>query len=67
MKWVWLAWAAGLGGRAAVDAGQERIEGVFVNLAADGALILRLEDGEQRAIYGGEVSFTEIGRLRSAP
>jgi BirA family transcriptional regulator, biotin operon repressor / biotin---[acetyl-CoA-carboxylase] ligase len=65
IRQCWLAQAAGLGGRARVDIGQGTTEGTFVNVAADGALILRLDDGEQRTIYGGEVTFVDIDRLRS--
>jgi BirA family biotin operon repressor/biotin-[acetyl-CoA-carboxylase] ligase len=64
IRQCWLAQAAGLGGRASVEGGQGRIAGTFVNLAADGALILRLDNGEQRAIYGGEVTFEEIEKSR---
>jgi BirA family biotin operon repressor/biotin-[acetyl-CoA-carboxylase] ligase len=64
IRQCWLAYAAGLGGRASVDTGQERIEGSFVNIAADGALILRLDNGEQRIVYGGEVTFEDIEKLR---
>ena len=64
IRQCWLAQAAGLGGRASIDTGQGVTHGTFVNLAADGALILRLDNGEQRAIYGGEVAFEEIEKSR---
>jgi BirA family biotin operon repressor/biotin-[acetyl-CoA-carboxylase] ligase len=64
IRQCWLAQSAGLGGRAAVDLGRERLEGTFVNVAADGALILRLDDGEQRSSHGGEVRLADIDRWR---
>ena len=67
IRQCWLAQAAGLGGRAAVGTGKDRLEGTFINLAADGALLLRLDAGEQRAIHGGEVSFADIENSRSRP
>jgi BirA family biotin operon repressor/biotin-[acetyl-CoA-carboxylase] ligase len=35
--------------------GHESPEGWFAGLADDGALLLRLDDGGQRAIHAGEV------------
>jgi BirA family biotin operon repressor/biotin-[acetyl-CoA-carboxylase] ligase len=35
--------------------GTEAPEGLFDGLAADGALLLRLDDGSVRAIHAGEV------------
>jgi BirA family transcriptional regulator, biotin operon repressor / biotin---[acetyl-CoA-carboxylase] ligase len=65
IRQCWLAQAAGLGGRAAVELGHDRLEGTFINIAADGALILRLDDGEQRSIHGGEVKLASIERWRT--
>lgn len=52
---AWLAQAAGLGGRIVARLGNESPEGWFAGLADDGALLLRLDDGGQRAIHAGEV------------
>lgn len=51
----WLARAAGKGGLLAARLGHETLTGRFDDLAADGALQLRLVDGSIRAIHAGEV------------
>lgn len=51
----WLAHAAGLGERIAARLGVETLEGRFEGLDADGALALRLDSGQLRAIHAGEV------------
>lgn len=51
----WLAHAAGVGDRIAARLGAETIEGRFEDLAPDGALALRLDDGRLRAVHAGEV------------
>ena len=51
----WLDRAAGKGGLLAARLGQETLTGHFDDLAADGALRLRLADGSVRAIHAGEV------------
>jgi BirA family biotin operon repressor/biotin-[acetyl-CoA-carboxylase] ligase len=52
---AWLARAAGMGARVVARLGTEAPEGVFDGLAEDGALLLRLHDGQVRAIHAGEV------------
>jgi BirA family biotin operon repressor/biotin-[acetyl-CoA-carboxylase] ligase len=52
---AWLARAAGVGRRVVARLGTEAPEGVFDGLAEDGALLLRLDDGQVRAIHAGEV------------
>jgi BirA family biotin operon repressor/biotin-[acetyl-CoA-carboxylase] ligase len=52
---AWLARAAGVGGRIAARLGVETLEGRFEGLEGDGALALRLDDGQLRAIHAGEV------------
>jgi len=52
---AWLAHAGGLGQRMVARLGTEAPEGRFDGLAADGALLLRLDDGSVRAIHAGEV------------
>ena len=51
----WLAAAAGVGDRVAARLGTETIEGRFEGLDPDGALTLRLDDGNLRSIHAGEV------------
>ncbi len=51
----WLAHAAGLGQGIIARLGDTTLEGVFENLAEDGALSLRQADGRLRAIHAGEV------------
>lgn len=51
----WLGRAAGRGGPLVARLGTETITGHFDDLAADGALQLRLCDGRIRAIHAGEV------------
>ncbi|MCA8901441.1 MAG: biotin--[acetyl-CoA-carboxylase] ligase [Hyphomonas sp.] len=51
----WLARAEGLGQTVRVVPGGEAIEGVFEDMAADGALILRLPDGSHQTIRAGDV------------
>ena len=51
----WLKRAAGRGGLLAARLGHETLTGRFDDLAADGALKLRLVDGSVRAIHAGEV------------
>lgn len=52
---AWLARAHGLGQRMVARLGTESPEGRFEGLADDGALLLRLDDGQVRAIHAGEV------------
>ena len=51
----WLARAAWLGETVAVSQGDERIEGCFAGLDADGALLLEPPGGPPRRIVSGEV------------
>lgn len=51
----WLNRAAGKGQLLAARLGQETVTGRFDDLAADGALQLRLGDGTVRAVHAGEV------------
>lgn len=55
IRTAWLARAAGLGQRMVARLGTEAPQGVFDGLADDGALLLRLDDGQLRAIHAGEV------------
>ncbi|GGE07842.1 biotin--[acetyl-CoA-carboxylase] ligase [Polymorphobacter glacialis] len=51
----WLARAAGVGDRITARLGTETLEGVFEGLEPDGALALRLDDGQLRPVHAGEV------------
>jgi BirA family biotin operon repressor/biotin-[acetyl-CoA-carboxylase] ligase len=51
----WLRHATGLGERVAARLGDDTLEGRFEGLDAEGALLLRLDDGHVRAIHAGEV------------
>ena len=51
----WLGHAAGVGERIAARLGAETLEGYFEGLEPDGALALRLDDGQLRAVHAGEV------------
>ena len=56
----WLDYAEGRGGEVSVRVGEAFEQGVFEDLEPDGALRLRLPDGQVRIIRAGEVSL--IGR-----
>lgn len=51
----WLARAEALGESVQVRSGDAAIEGIFEDIEADGALLLRLPDGSRRSIRAGEV------------
>ncbi len=51
----WLTRAAGLGRQLSVAIGSEQVSGTFEDLGHDGSLLLRLANGEIRAIHSGEV------------
>ncbi|MBI2719536.1 MAG: biotin--[acetyl-CoA-carboxylase] ligase [Rhizobiales bacterium] len=57
----WLERAVGLGGLARSG----EIEGRFVGLAADGALMLELPGGHRRLVHAGDVRFAELDALRA--
>ncbi|MBR9805622.1 MAG: biotin--[acetyl-CoA-carboxylase] ligase [Alphaproteobacteria bacterium] len=56
----WLKVAEGLGQTVRVNVSDSSIEGIFEDMAEDGALILRLPNGERQMIRAGDVSL--IGR-----
>ncbi len=55
IRTAWLARASGLGQRLEARLGRETPVGRFEDLAADGALLLRLDDGALRVVHAGEV------------
>lgn len=54
---LWLARAAGLGDRVAVEIGGRVLSGVFEDIDAEGRLLIRGRDGHVQAIAAGEVHF----------
>ena len=55
---AWLAAAHPIGTRLIVNpANDVMLSGQFLGLGTDGALILGLDDGTQRAIHSGDVGF----------
>jgi BirA family biotin operon repressor/biotin-[acetyl-CoA-carboxylase] ligase len=57
IRQAWLARAVGIGGPCSARLESETIAGVAEGLDADGALLLRLPDGELRRITAGDVFF----------
>ena len=55
IRTLWLSRAAGKGAQLEARLGTETVIGRFEDLAADGALLLRLHSGAVRAIHAGEV------------
>ncbi|MEG9883667.1 MAG: biotin--[acetyl-CoA-carboxylase] ligase [Hyphomicrobiales bacterium] len=55
----WLARAHGLGRPMTVRTGQRRQEGVFEDLAPDGALLLRLGNGRLKRILAGDIAIPD--------
>ena len=56
----WLAFAAGIGERVVARLEREEVAGSFADLDSDGALIMRLESGQQRRISAGDVFFPNL-------
>lgn len=54
---AWLSRAKGIGDLIVARLVQEEVEGTFVSLNSDGALIIRLQSGQERLISAGEVYF----------
>jgi BirA family transcriptional regulator, biotin operon repressor / biotin---[acetyl-CoA-carboxylase] ligase len=59
---AWLERAGPVGEAATVDTGAERIAGTFLDLDADGALLLRDTHGLQRRVTYGDVTLAEPAR-----
>jgi BirA family biotin operon repressor/biotin-[acetyl-CoA-carboxylase] ligase len=57
IRCAWLARAVGMGGPCTARLAHETVVGVAEGLDADGALLLRLEQGELRRITAGDVFF----------
>jgi BirA family biotin operon repressor/biotin-[acetyl-CoA-carboxylase] ligase len=56
---AWLERAGPIGERVTADTGTERIEGTFLDLDGDGALLLRDDHGMQRKVTFGDVTLAE--------
>lgn len=57
IRQAWMARASGVGRRCTARLGDTAIAGVAEGLDVDGALLLRLDDGELRRISAGEIVF----------
>jgi BirA family biotin operon repressor/biotin-[acetyl-CoA-carboxylase] ligase len=55
----WLKYADGLGQTVQAGPVDDRVEGIFEGLAADGGLILRLPDGSSHTIRAGDVDLVK--------
>jgi BirA family biotin operon repressor/biotin-[acetyl-CoA-carboxylase] ligase len=55
IRTAWLARAAGLGQRIAVRLPDSTLEGQFLDVAEDGALLLRLDSGAIEPIHAGDI------------
>lgn len=62
---LWLDRATGLGQPAAVRVGDEVFSGVFETIDEEGRLIVRMADGDRRAITAGEVHFASAATVRA--
>jgi BirA family biotin operon repressor/biotin-[acetyl-CoA-carboxylase] ligase len=60
VRQAWLESAAGIGKPCTARTGRDAVEGVAEGLDVDGALLLRLEDGQLRRISAGEVVFGSL-------
>lgn len=59
IRHCWLARAHGLGRPMTVRTGQRRQEGIFEDLAPDGALLLRLRNGRLKCILAGDITIPD--------
>lgn len=63
----WSARALGVGGPVKATVGPVQRTGIFVGLAADGALVLEEADGSRCLVHSGDVIFAELEKLRRVP
>lgn len=59
LRFEWLASADRLGETIDVQQGENRIQGTFLDVSAEGALQLGLEDGREETIHAGDVYFPD--------
>lgn len=62
----WLACAAGLGERVAINTGNQTVEGIFDTIDDAGCLIVRSTDGKRTPIAAGEVYFGSAASVGAA-
>jgi BirA family biotin operon repressor/biotin-[acetyl-CoA-carboxylase] ligase len=63
---LWLARAAGLGERVAIQTGAQTIEGTFDTIDETGCLIVRTQEGKRMPIAAGEVYFGSAASVGAA-
>ncbi len=63
---LWLARAAGLGERVAIQTGGQTIEGTFDTIDETGCLIVRTQEGKRMPIAAGEVYFGSAASVGAA-
>src|SRR6266481_439846 len=66
IRTLWLARAAGLGERVAIQTGGETIEGTFDTIDETGCLIVRTQEGKRMPIAAGEVYFGSAASVGAA-
>jgi len=63
---MWLECGKGIGQRVSITAGGSKVTGRFEGLAANGALVLRLDTGGTTEVHAGDVEFTTILSAKEA-
>src|ERR1700682_4955495 len=66
IRTLWLARAAGLGERVAIQTGAQTIEGTFDTIDETGCLIIRTQEGKRMPIAAGEVYFGSAASVGAA-
>src|SRR6266478_4322949 len=66
IRTLWLARAAGLGERVAIQTGAQTIEGTFDTIDETGCLIVRTQEGKRMPIAAGEVYFGSAASVGAA-
>src|ERR1700675_1654761 len=63
---LWLARAAGVGERVAIQTGAQTIEGTFDTIDETGCLIVRTQEGKRMPIAAGEIYFGSVASVGAA-
>ena len=66
IRTLWLARAAGLGERVAIQTGGQTVEGTFDTIDETGCLIVRTQEGKRMPIAAGEVYFGSVASVGAA-
>jgi BirA family transcriptional regulator, biotin operon repressor / biotin---[acetyl-CoA-carboxylase] ligase len=66
IRTLWLARAAGLGERVAIQTGGQTVEGTFDTIDETGCLIVRTQEGKRMPIAAGEVYFGSAASVGAA-